>query len=116
MESILTSIKKLLGMTDDYTHFDPDIIIHINSVFTILKRLGVGPVEGFRIKDKTSVWNDFIPEDHTDFESIKTYVYQKVKLIFDPPQSSAHMEALKESIREFEWSLQTAAELIEEEV
>lgn len=116
MESILTSIKKLLGMTEDYTHFDSDIIIHINSVFTILKRLGVGPVNGFRIEDESAVWTDFISEDYTDFDSVKTYVYQKVKLIFDPPSSSAHMEALKESIREFEWSLQTAAELIEEEV
>ncbi|MBR5780355.1 MAG: hypothetical protein IKY27_00435 [Bacteroidales bacterium] len=116
MESILTSIKKLLGITEDCTSFDVDIIIHINSVFTILKRLGVGPVNGFRIEDKTAVWTDFIPEDYTDFESVKTYVYQKVRLIFDPPQSSAHMEAIKESIIEFEFSLQTAAELMGEEV
>lgn len=104
MDSILTSIKKLLGIAENYEHFDADIIMHINSVFSILTQLGVGPEEGFTIKDKTAVWIDFVPEN-PKLESIKTYVYMKVKLIFDPPLSSAVMECMKQSIAEFEWRL-----------
>jgi hypothetical protein len=111
MESILTSIKLLLGMTEDYDAFDPHIIMHINSVFTILKQLGVGPEKGFRIEDKTVTWNDYITEtEDLTFDSVKTYVYAKVRLIFDPPASSAHIQALKELINEFEWRLKTDAE------
>ena len=84
MESILTSIKKLLGITEEYDQFDPDIIMHINSVFMILTQLGVGPAEGFSIEDDTAVWTDFI-QDVKKLESVKTYVYLKVKLAFDPP-------------------------------
>ena len=72
MDSILTSIKKLLGIAADYTHFDTDVIIHINSAFDVLNQLGVGPSEGFKIKDKSEVWTDFI-EDTTKLESVKTY-------------------------------------------
>lgn len=111
MESILTSIKMLLGITEDYDHYDPQIIMHINSVFTVLRQLGVGPAKGFRIEDKTSTWNDFITEtDDLTFESVKTYVYAKVRLIFDPPTSSAHIEALKQIASEFEWRLNFDAE------
>lgn len=110
MNSILDSIKKLLGITKDYTHFDEDIIIHINSVFPTLRQLGVGPVNGFAIKDSDAVWTDFIGEDHKEFESVKTYVYMKVKLIFDPPLSSAVMESYKAFIKEFEWRLNIDAE------
>lgn len=108
MESILTSIKKLLGITEDYTHFDTDVIMHINSVFFVLKDLGVGPSKGFRIKDKESKWNDFLSEDD-DLEAVKTYVYLKVKLIFDPPVGSA-LDAVKNLISELEWRLKEAAE------
>ena len=104
MDSILTSIKKLLGIAEDYKHFDDDIIMHINSVFSILTQLGVGPEEGFSIKDETAVWTDFVPEN-PKLESIKTYVYMKVRLIFDPPLSSAVIECMKQSIAEFEWRL-----------
>ena len=111
MESILTSIKLLLGMPEDYDAYDPQVIMHINSVFTILRQLGVGPEKGFRIEDKTSTWNDYINEtDDLTFESVKTYIYAKVRLIFDPPASSAHIEALKQLINEFEWRLKTDAE------
>lgn len=110
MNSILDSIKKLLGITKDYTHFDDDIIIHINSVFPTLRQLGVGPADGFTIKDNTAKWSDFISEDHKEFESVKTYVYMKVKLIFDPPLSSAVMESYKGFIKEFEWRLNVDAE------
>ena len=108
-ESILTSIKKLLGIPEDYEHFDQDIIIHINSVFMILNQLGVGPTEEFTITDKTAVWSDFI-SDNKKFESVKTYVYMKVRLLFDPPLSSAVMECMNRMISELEWRLNSEAE------
>lgn len=109
MESILTSIKKLLGITEEYTHFDADIIMHINSVLAILTQMGVGPAEGFSIADDEAYWEDFI-SDKTYFEPVKTYVYLKVRLIFDPPTSSAVMESMKQTIAELEWRLYAAAE------
>lgn len=111
MESILTSVKKLLGITEDYEHFDTDLIIHINSVFMNLKQLGVGPTNGFRIEDKLATWQDFIPfDDAVQLDAVKTYMYAKVKLVFDPPASSAHTEALKEIIKEYEWRLNVEVE------
>lgn len=109
MDSILTSVKKMLGIAEEYEHFDPDIIMHINNVFMVLVQIGVGPPNGFAIKDKSSVWSDFIPDTHWFFNSIPTYVYQKVRLIFDCPTGSL-LEALKESIKEMEWRLNAAAE------
>lgn len=108
-DSILTSIKKLLGITEDYEHFDQDIIMHINSVFMILNQLGVGPVNGFSISDKTTIWNEFIP-DGQNLESVKSYIYLKVRLLFDPPTSSSVMESMNRMISEFEWRLNVAAE------
>ena len=101
-ESILTSIKKLLGITEEYTHFDADIIMHINSVFMILMQLGIGPTDGFSISDDSAVWSDFL-SDATWFESVKSYVYMKVKLIFDPPQSGTVIGSMEKLISEFEW-------------
>ena len=112
MESILTSIKKLLGITEEYDQFDPDIIMHINSVFMILTQLGVGPAEGFSIEDDTAVWTDFI-QDIKKLESVKTYIYLKVKLAFDPPLSSAAIESMNRLINELEWRLNVAAESTE---
>ena len=108
-DSILTSIKKLLGMTEDYTSFDTDIIIHINTALMVLNQLGVGPSEGFRITDANDAWDDYIEEDD-DLEAVKTYIYLKVKLVFDPPTNGAVMEALKQSIAEYEWRLNVKAE------
>lgn len=104
MESILTSIKKMLGISEEYTHFDEDLIMHINSALAVLCQLGVGPSEGFFITNKSAIWSDFVP-DLNRLQFIKTYVYQKVKLLFDPPQSSAAIQALNESIKEFEWRI-----------
>ena len=118
MDSILTSIKKLLGIAEDYEHFDQDLIIHINSVLSVLTQLGVGPSEGFSIEDENATWNDFIPEDKR-LSSIRSYVYMKVKLLFDPPLSSSVMESMNRMISEFEWRLNVTAEPIqsnEEEV
>ena len=108
-ESILISIKKLLGLSKDYTAFDTDIIIHINSVFMILNELGIGPAEGFMIEDKTATWDEYIDDDKK-FNAIQTYIYLKVKLVFDPPLSSAVMEANKQMINELEWRLNVQAE------
>ena len=104
MESILTSIKKLLGIAEDYEHFDNDIIIHINSVFSILTQIGVGSDTGFSISDKTATWNDFI-SDGTNLEMAKTYVYLKVKLLFDPPLNSSVTNSIEKTISELEWRL-----------
>lgn len=111
MESILTSIKKLLGIAEEYEHFDTDVIIHINTTLMTLAQIGVGPLEGFRIEDKTATWDDFIPNaSRLKLEGVKTYIYQKVKLVFDPPQSSTAVEALKQSIAELEWRLNVAVD------
>ena len=109
MESILTSIKKLLGIEAEYEHFDPDIIMHINSVFMVLNQLGVGPSEGFSIEDDTSVWTDFI-SNNTKIEAVKSYIYLKVKLLFDPPLSSAAIDSIKRMIDEYEWRLNVAVD------
>ena len=109
MESILNSIKKLLGMTSDYTCFDKDLIIHINTVFAILTQLGVGPETGFSISDNSAIWNDFT-SDMKVLESVKSYMYLKVRLLFDPPTSSFVMESMNRQIAEFEWRLNVEAE------
>lgn len=108
-DSILTSIKKLLGIQEDYTHFDTDIIMHINSIFLTLSQIGVGPSEGFSIEDKTDEWTDFISEGML-LNTIKSYMYLKVKLIFDPPLSSAAMESMKNMINEYEWRIHVAVD------
>lgn len=107
-ESILTSIKKLLGLTEDDTSFDLDLIIHINTVFFTLNQLGVGPSEPFRIEDKTSTWDEFV--DEGEVEAVKSYIYLKVKMLFDPPSNSALLEAMKESAKEYEWRLNVAVD------
>lgn len=110
MESILTTVKKACNVSEEYEVFDDDIIMHINSVFMILHQIGVGPETGFRIKDKSNKWSEFIPEDDLRFEAVKTYVSSKVRLIFDPPSSSIIAECLKQIIAECEWRLNLAAE------
>ena len=110
MDSILTSVKKLLGIEEDYTHFDADIIMHINTVFMLLNQLGVGPDEGFSITDKTSVWDDYIA-DLQNFEAVKSYMFLKVKMLFDPPTGSAVTESYNRTISELESRLSMAADL-----
>jgi hypothetical protein len=112
MESILTSIKKMLGIAEEYTHFDADLIMHINSVFAILTQIGVGPSEGFSIEDDTDVWTDFI-QDNKKLESVKSYTYMKVKLLFDPPLSSSVIESMNRIISELEWRIQVAADPVD---
>ena len=109
MDSILTSIKKLLGIEEHYDHFDLDIITHINSAFMVLNQLGVGPEEGFSIEDKIKTWSDFIG-DQSNIESVKSYVYFKVRLAFDPPQMGYLVDAIKNQISELEWRLNVQTE------
>lgn len=109
MESILTSIKKLLGIDEEYTQFDSDIIMHINSVFLNLTQLGVGPSEGFQIEDDSDTWEDFIG-DSNQLQAVKSYIYLKVKLLFDPPLSSSVIESMNRMIAELEWRLNVAVE------
>ena len=109
MESILTSVKKMLGITENYTHFDEDIIMHINSVFMILRQMGVGPEKGFRIEDDLATWQDFT-SDNLMLESVKSYMYLKVKLLFDPSASSAVTDSMNRLISELEWRLHVAAD------
>lgn len=111
MESILRSVKKQIGIDPEYTQFDPDIIMSINTVFAILNRVGVGPSTGFRIEDDSTEWVDFIPDDDLNFEMVKTYIAAKTRFIFDPPTSSITMQALKDLIAELEWTLNINAEI-----
>ena len=113
MDSILTSIKKLLGITEEYDNFDTDIIIHINSVLSILTQLGVGPPEGFSIKDKSSVWTDFLPKSQA-LELVKSYMFLKVKLMFDTPMNSSVIESNNKVLSELEWRIMEAAEHLPE--
>lgn len=102
--SILTSTKKVLGIDADYDAFDDDIIMHINSVFFTLNQLGVGPAAGYMIEDATETWDAFIGAD-PNLNAIKTYVYLRVRLLFDPPTTSYVITALNEQVKELEWRL-----------
>lgn len=108
MDSILTSIKKLLGIQEEYTSFDTDIILHINTVFSVLNQLGVGPDEGFAIADKTTTWDEYTTT--LQLEMVKTFVYLKVRLIFDPPTSGPLIESINRTLSELEWRITVACE------
>ena len=112
MESILTSIKQRLGLSEEYEAFDPEIIMEINTAFFDLNRLGVGPSDAFSIEDDTSVWTDFISANTKTVvrEAIKTYIYLRAKLGFDPPASTAHIEAINRRIDQLEWTINSAVE------
>ena len=103
MESILDSIKKLLGIQPEYRAFDEDLIIHINTVFIILNQLNIGPEEGFMIVDGSESWDDFVKGINETM--VKTYIYLKVRLMFDPPTSGVLVESMNSMISELEWRL-----------
>ena len=111
MESILTSIKKLLGIAENNKDFDTDIVIYINTVFSDLTSIGVGPSEGFSIEDEYSIWNDFISEaDAKKLNNVKTYMYLRVKLVFDPPTNSSVLTSMQTQADKLEWKLNVAVE------
>ena len=119
--SILNTIKKLLGLTDTYVAFDQDIIIHINTVFSSLHQMGIGPSDGFTIDGTTPKWQDYFVtvypdgEDETTFtldepkfqQQIVSYIYAKVRLLFDPPANSNLLQALEKNAQELEYRLYT---------
>lgn len=108
-ESILTSTKKLLGIEDNDTSFDLDVLIHINTALAILNQLGVGPNEGILVADKSTLW-EAVLADNKFLVPAKSYVFLKVKLLFDPPLSSAAIESMNKLIAEFEWRLTVLVE------
>lgn len=103
-ESILKSTKKILGLADDYTPFDLDVITHINAAFSILNQLGVGPEEGFSITDDSTTWNEYVVPAN-QLHLVKTYVFLKVRILFDPPGTSFLISAMTDQIKEYEWRL-----------
>lgn len=108
-DSILDSIKKLVGLEADYTPFDVDITIHINSAFATLHQLGVGPTSGYQIVGQASKWNEFTQDDVT-LNNVKTYIYVYVRIRFDPPTSAAALNAFQAMEKEYEWRLNVAGE------
>lgn len=102
--SILTSVKKLLGIAEDYDEFDTDIIIHINSVFVTLQQLGVGPDEGFSISDSSTTWSDYL-SDNKLLNNVISYMGLKVKMLFDPPTNSSILSSYERTIQELEWRI-----------
>jgi hypothetical protein len=109
-QSILTSTEKILMVPEEYTAFDMDIITHINSTFAVLSQLGVGPADGFMIEDATAVWTDFMSAGPS-LNLVKTYVYLKVRLLFDPPATSFLIQSVNEQIAQYEWRLNALREV-----
>ena len=108
-DSILNSTKKLLGIAEDYDAFDTDIVMHINSVFNTLSQLGLHPTDGFAIEDESSVWSEYI-DNQKLYNSVKTYMYLKVRLLFDPPTTSFAIESFAKQIAEYEWRINVQIE------
>jgi len=108
IDSILNSVKKKLGIVESYKHFDEEIILDINTVFMSLYQLGVGPPSPFMITGETETWDDFISEGKN--EAVKSYVPLKVRLLFDPPQSSYLVNEVQDQIRELEFRMNVQAE------
>lgn len=108
-ESILTTTKKLLGIPEDYTHFDSDLVVFINSALNILTEMGVGDKEGFVITGSNELWTDYIP-NYSKLSMIKEFVYLKVRLMFDPPQSNAFIEAINSRLDELTYRIYITAD------
>lgn len=109
-QSILNSIKKILGIDASYKAYDLDVLVHINGVLARLHQLGIGPDDGFMIEDESATWADFLGTDHARFNQVKTYVYVCVRILFDPPQTSFLLAALNEQIDKMEWTLNVTRE------
>lgn len=112
MESIITTIKQMLGIAEDDTSFDNELIVHINSAISALTQLGVGPVEGFRITGSTEEWSDLIGA-RQDIDNVKSAIYYRVRLAFDPPQNSFLVDSLKKQSDEVEWRIEVAIDPVE---
>lgn len=114
-ESILISIKKLLGIGMDDSCFDTDVMMHINSILAILQQLGIGPRTGFSISGDEETWSDFMEPDDERLNYVKTYVYLRVRLLFDPPTNSFVTDAITKQYNELEWRMTIACDEIKEE-
>lgn len=114
-ESILTSVKKNLGIIEDDTSFDSDIILDINSIFPILYQIGVGP-EGFQIEDKEATWQDYLGDEISKLATVKAYMYLQVRILFDPPQSSSVISAYESRINEYAWRLNCMVDPTKDEI
>ena len=114
MDSILISVKKSMGIAEECEDFDDELILFINSVFSTLNQLGVGPETGFAIQDDIANWSDYLNDD-LNLNSVKTYVCLKVKLMFDPPNSSTVIEAINREIKELEWRINVAVDIVKED-
>ncbi len=108
-QSILTSVKKVVGLTEDDLSFDLDILMHANTVFATLTQLGVGPDDGFEIEDATAVWDDFLGADKR-YNFVKSYVYLRIRMLFDPPTTSSLANAMKEQIDEYTYRISVLRE------
>ena len=108
-DSILTSIKKLMGLTEEYDACDQDILILINSVLFELEQIGVKAKDGFSLTDKTVVWSDYSDDDRL-LNVLKPYIYMKTKLAFDPPTSSGALDSMNRIIDRFEWRINLYAD------
>lgn len=110
-ESILLSVKEKLGITAEQTYFDSQLITSINTVLLILYQLGIGPSNGFSIRDNTAVWSDFLGNNETLLGMVKEYVPLKVRMLFDPPTGSTVVDAVKSNITELEWRIREMNEI-----
>lgn len=107
--SILDDVKKMCNIASDDTSFDIDVIIHTNSALSTLTQLGIGPEDGFMIENSTATWGNFIGSN-PKLNAVKSYVYLRVRTIFDPPQTSYQIEAMNNQIKELEWRLNVERE------
>lgn len=108
--SILDNVKKMLGLDPSYTAFDVDVMMHVNAIFTVLSGLGIGPIGGFMIEDNTPTWDAFLAETDENIHLVKSYMYVRVRLLFDPPSTSMAIDAMTSQYKEFEWRLNVKRE------
>lgn len=108
-DSILKTTKKSLDIPEDYDVFDQNIILHINSVFSTLNQLGIGPVDGFEIEDDSATWTSFLGMN-VRYNMVKTYMYLRVRMLFDPPTTSFLIDAVNKQKDELEWRLSVLRE------
>jgi len=111
-DNIVEDIKKVLQLPADYNAFDIDVVMHINSVFSTLQQLGVGPAEEFSIEDGTETWGEFFARapGTKKINAVKSYMYLRCRVLFDPPTTSFALDSMDKQIKELEWRLNVQAE------
>ena len=110
MDSILTTVKKLLGIDEEDVSFDTDVVVSINTAIPSLSQMGIGPPNGFIVTSKDQKWTDYISDTTINLEGVKTYLYLKTKLIFDPPTNSTVIQSIENNLKELEWRMMLAVE------